>query len=153
MKKKIVIALLIILIAMQFIRPAQNKGEARGDKDFTHYVQVPEHIKTTLQASCFNCHSNHTNYPWYAAINPIGLWLNHHIEEGKAELNFSDFSTYDHKKIDHKLEETAEEVQEGHMPLPSYTLIHTDTKLSQEQVQQIVEWVKTERQKLNQAKR
>jgi hypothetical protein len=153
MKKKIVVALLIILIAIQFIRPAQNKGEASGDKDFTHYVQVPTHIKTTLQASCFDCHSNHTNYPWYAAINPIGLWLNHHIEEGKAELNFSDFSTYDQKRMDHKLEETAEEVQEGHMPLPSYTLIHTDTKLSQEQVQQIVDWVKTERKKLNQAKR
>ncbi|QHT66670.1 heme-binding domain-containing protein [Rhodocytophaga rosea] len=149
MKKKILIALLIILVGIQFIRPAPNNGEASGNKDFTNYVQVPEHIKTTLQASCFDCHSNHTNYPWYASVNPIGLWLNHHIEEGKSELNFSDFSTYDLKRMDHKLEETAEEVQEGHMPLPSYTLIHTDTKLSQEQVKQIVEWVKTERQRLN----
>ena len=149
MKKKILIALLVILVGIQFIRPARNNGEASGPKDFTHYVQVPEHIKTTLQSSCFDCHSNHTNYPWYASINPVGLWLNHHIEEGKSELNFSDFAAYDLKRMVHKLEEVAEEVQEGHMPLPSYTLIHTDTKLSPEQVQQIVEWVKTERQKLN----
>lgn len=76
------------------------------------------------------------------------MWLNHHINEGKSELNFSDFAAYDKKTLDHKLEETAEEVEEGHMPLPAYTLVHADAKLSQQQVKQIVDWVKTERQKL-----
>jgi hypothetical protein len=91
----------------------------------------------TLKSSCYDCHSNKTNYPRYSKINPVGMWLNHHIEEGKAELNFSNFAAYDKKNLDHKLEETAEEVAEGHMPLPSYTLVHADAKLSQEQVKQI----------------
>jgi len=148
MKKKIFISLLIILVAMQFIRPAENKGQAFSKNDITHFVQVPDSIRNILTASCYDCHSNHTNYPWYAKVNPVGWWLNNHIEEGKAELNFSDFSTYSVKKIDHKLEETAEEVKEGHMPLPNYLWVHADAKLSEAQVNQLVHWVNTERQRL-----
>ncbi|QNF31918.1 heme-binding domain-containing protein [Adhaeribacter swui] len=148
MKKKLLYLLLFIIVAIQFIRPAENKGQAFTSQDISHYVAVPLNIKNTLQASCYDCHSNHTNYPWYSKVNPIGLWLNHHIEEGKAELNFSDFSKYDLKKMDHKLEEIAEEVQEGHMPLPSYLWLHNDVKLDQQQIAQIVAWVQTERQKL-----
>jgi hypothetical protein len=115
-------------------------------------VEVPGHIQNILKASCYDCHSNHTNYPWYASINPLGLWLDHHIREGKEELNFSDFSRYDKKKLDHKLEETLEEVQEGHMPLPAYLWLHDEAKLNQHQINQVVAWVKNERRKLAVAK-
>jgi hypothetical protein len=152
MKKKILFVLLFTFIAIQFIRPDKNEGQAFTNQDITHYVEVPNHIQNILKASCYDCHSNHTNYPWYSNINPVGLWLNHHIEEGKAELNFSDFSKYDKKRLDHKLEETAEEVQEGHMPLPSYLWLHNDAKLNPQQIEQVVAWVKTERQKLAVAK-
>lgn len=148
MKTKIFIGLVVVLVLIQFIRPEQNKGEAATPQDVTHAVQVPDDVMLTLKASCYDCHSNNTNYPWYANINPVGLWLNHHIEEGKAELNFSSFATYPKKKQDHKLEELAEEVEEGHMPLPSYTLIHTDTRLNDQQTKRLVEWVKAERLKL-----
>ncbi len=149
MKKIIVIGLLVILLVIQFIRPEENLGEAEGRNDVTHYVNVPENVMTTLKGSCYNCHSNHTDYPWYAKINPVGWWLNHHVDEGKSELNFSDFSTYDVKKIDHKLEEVAEEVEEGHMPLPAYTWLHQDAILSEAQIIEIKNWVATERQKLD----
>jgi hypothetical protein len=152
MKKKIFIGLLFILIAIQFIRPQENNGEADTPNDISHYVQVPDNVMHTLKTSCYDCHSNHTNYPWYSKINPVGLWLNNHIQEGKSELNFSDFSTYDNKKIDHKLEEIGEELEEGHMPLPAYTLVHADAKLSEQQVKEIVEWAKAERKRLAQNK-
>ena len=149
MKKKIFITLLVIFILIQFIRPEENKGPAFTNQDITHYVKVPANIQNILKASCYDCHSNHTNYPWYSKINPVGWWLNHHIEEGKAEINFSDVSGLDKKELDHKLEEVAEEVQEGHMPLPSYLWLHTDAKLTQQQVAQVLLWVKQERRKLN----
>ncbi|MGV3588548.1 MAG: heme-binding domain-containing protein [Adhaeribacter sp.] len=149
MKKKIFLILLVVFIFIQFIRPAKNLGQAVTNQDITHSVAVPANIHHILEASCYDCHSNHTNYPWYANVNPVGWWLNHHIEEGKAEINFSDFSGYDKKKLDHKLEEIAEEVQEGHMPLPSYLYLHTDATLNPQQVSQLVSWVNQERQKLN----
>lgn len=148
MKKIIVIAVIVLLVGIQFIHPKKNDGNADTPQDITHYVQVPDDVMHVLKSSCYDCHSNHTNYPWYSNVNPVGWWLNSHINEGKSELNFSDFSTYDKKKIDHKLEEMAEQIQEGHMPLPAYTWLHTDAKLSEQEVKLIVEWVKTERQKL-----
>ncbi|WP_026463935.1 heme-binding domain-containing protein [Adhaeribacter aquaticus] len=148
MKKKILIALLFIFVAIQFIRPAQNKGQAETPQDVTHFVNVPADVMHILKTSCYDCHSNNTRYPWYAHVNPVGLWLQNHIEEGKDELNFSDFAQYDKKKMDHKLEEVEEMVQDGHMPLPAYLSMHTDAKLSEDQKNVLINWVKTERQKL-----
>src|SRR3982751_2595053 len=98
MKRKILIALIIILILIQFIRPERNNGIAATPRDITHYVQVPDTVMHILQRSCYDCHSNYTVYPWYTEINPIGLWLNSHIEEGKRAINFSDLSKFDSHK-------------------------------------------------------
>ncbi|MEQ9440288.1 MAG: heme-binding domain-containing protein [Cyclobacteriaceae bacterium] len=149
MKKIIFIGLIVVLIGIQFIRPERNLGESSGSQDITHAITVPENVLSIFQRSCYDCHSNHTEYPWYSHINPVGLWLNSHIEEGKDELNFSEFATYDVKRMDHKLEEVAEEIEEGNMPLPPYTLIHGNAKLSEEEINLITEWVKTERGKLD----
>jgi hypothetical protein len=149
MKKKILIGILIIIIGMQFIRPEKNSGQAKTPTDITHYVQVPDSVMTILRASCYDCHSNHTDDLWYREIMPIGWWLNKHVKDGKRHLNFSDFSKYDKKKIDKKLKETAEEVEKKDMPLPSYTIIHKKEKLTSEQIKLIVDWVATERKKLN----
>jgi hypothetical protein len=148
MKKKILIVLLVLFIGIQFIRAEENNGSADTPQDMSHFVQVPEPVMNVLKTSCYDCHSNHTRYPWYSKINPVGMWLNNHIAEGKDEINFSDFSKYDVKRLDHKLEEIAEEVQEGHMPLPAYTFLHTDAQLTEDQTRLLVDWVKTERLKL-----
>ena len=148
MKRKIWIGILIILILIQFIRPQRNLGNAYGRNDINHELQVPDSIMRILKVSCFDCHSNHTNYPWYTEINPVGWWLTNHVNEGKKELNFSEFATYPLKKKDKKLEETAEMVQEHEMPLSSYTLIHTDAKLNEQQIKAIVQWTEKARAEL-----
>ena len=40
----------------------------------------------------------------------------------------------------HKLEEISEEVIEGEMPLSSYTPMHPEARLSEEQRKQISDW-------------
>ena len=152
MKKRILYIVLIVLVIIQFIRPARNEGQADTPQDITHSVQVPAQVLTTLKASCYDCHSNHTVYPWYTNIQPVGWWLNSHVNDGKRHLNFSEFGNYDQKRMAHKLEETAEEVEEGHMPMPAYTLIHTDTELNKQQVEELVAWAK-EQQKVVLARR
>lgn len=147
MKKKILLGLIIVLIGIQFIHPARNKGESETPQDITHAVQVPTEIKDMISTSCFNCHSNYTDYPWYSYVNPVGWWLNGHIKKGKGELNFSEFATYEDDWKNHVLEEIAEEVGEGHMPLPPYLWIHTDARLTETQRQSIVDWANTERRK------
>jgi hypothetical protein len=103
---------------------------------------VPENIQNILKTSCYDCHSNNTNYPWYNKIQPVNWWLADHINEGKEELNFDEFNAYSTKKKLHKLDEVIETIKDNEMPLKSYTLIHSNAKLSENDKQEIEAWVK-----------
>ena len=142
MVKKILILLLVVLVVIQFIRPEKNSATAVSENDITAYYTVPENVQSILKKACYDCHSNNTEYPWYANIQPIGWWLQDHINEGKEELNFSEFGTYSAKKAAHKMEEVGEMVGEGEMPLESYTLIHKDAVLTHEEAETLIKWSK-----------
>lgn len=138
--KKIAVALLVILIAMQFYRPEKNKAEGDYVAAFEAETQPSTEVKQILKTACYDCHSANTEYPWYNNIAPVSYWLADHIEDGKEHLNFSDWENYDNGKKDHKLEEVIEEVKEGKMPLNEYTWTHADAKLSEEQISALVAW-------------
>ena len=140
MKKKIGLGLLAVLVVIQFVRPTRNSSTNESPNEISKFYDVPAEVHAVLKKSCYDCHSNNTMYPWYTNIQPVGLWLQSHVNEGKGELNFSEFGTYPQKKAKHKFEEIEEVVGEGEMPLSSYTLIHRDTKLTAEQSSAIAAW-------------
>lgn len=139
-KKAILGTLLIVLVVIQFIRPAKNLAQAFGADDITKSVNVPEEVKNILVASCYDCHSDFTNHMWYENIQPIGWWIGHHISDGKRHLNFSIFNTYKDKRKAHKFEEIGEMVSSDEMPMSSYTLIHGDAKLNDAQKRLLIDW-------------
>lgn len=140
MLRKALIALIVVLVAIQFFRPENNQAVGPFPNDITAKYAVPPDVHTVLKRSCFDCHSNNTVYPWYNNIQPVSWWLNHHIEEAKGELNFAEFATYSPKKARHKLEEIGKSVTEGWMPLDYYLWIHHDAKLSPEEAKLIADW-------------
>ncbi len=140
MVKKIAMGLLVALVIIQFFRPARNISSEKSTNDITNKYAVPASVQEILKTSCYDCHSNNTVYPWYANIQPVAWWLADHVNEGKKELNFSEFLTYSPKKAHHKLEEVNEMVKEGEMPLQSYTIIHQNAKLSEPQKLEIANW-------------
>lgn len=140
MVKKILIGLVIVLVILQFIRPEGNISTTTSANDIRVTHAVPANVLSVLKRACYDCHSNNTNYPWYTNIQPVGWWMQHHVNEGKEELNFSEFGTYSAKKAAHKLEETAEMVEEKEMPLESYTWIHKDAKLSADEIKLVADW-------------
>lgn len=140
MKKKLAWILLAALVIIQFIRPGRNDGPVYGLAHISKSVDTPAAVQEILERSCNDCHSNRTVYPWYFNVQPLAWWLAHHVEEGRAELNFSEFGTYTLKRKLHKLEEIAEQVREAEMPLKSYTLLHGQAALSEEQRQALITW-------------
>jgi hypothetical protein len=139
--KRFLVMLLLVFIIIQFFRPAKNKSEEISSNDITTKYIVPQDVQTILKTSCYDCHSNNTYYPWYNNIQPVAWWLKNHIDEGKRELDFSEFTTYRIGRQYKKLEEINKEVKEGEMPLESYTLIHGDAKLNQQQKLVLANWV------------
>lgn len=114
------IAVAFILIAIQFIRPKKNIETSVQKSDIRIKYNVPRNVISILEKACYDCHSNNSRYPWYTYIQPIAWITAHHIEEGKRELNFSEFGTYSLKKSNHKLEEVEETVHQREMPIKSY---------------------------------
>src|ERR1700751_2314896 len=94
MKKKILMAVLIIFIGIQFVRPEKNESKEMSATDIANMYVIPQDVSAILKKSCYDCHSNNTVYPWYAEVQPVGWWMNSHIEDGKDEVNFSEFGTY-----------------------------------------------------------
>ena len=140
MAKKILLGLLSLFILIQFFRPSRNLlTTPEPDDIFSHYP-ASENIKAMIKTSCYDCHSNDTRYPWYAGIQPLAWWLDHHIEEGKGELNFSDFAAFNIRYKSHKLDEIMEVINEREMPLKSYLLIHSGARLTDAQRKEIVKW-------------
>lgn len=129
-----------MLLLLQFVRPTRNIAEGKSPNHISNKYAIPANVATVLEKACYDCHSNNTVYPWYTNIQPIGLWLQNHVNEGKGEMNFDEFLTYSPKKAHHKMEECIEMVKEGEMPLGSYTWIHKDANLTQEERSAITDW-------------
>ena len=139
-KKKILLAVLCVFVAIQFIRPARNSGQVTRD-DFIQSMNVPVAVAGIIQTSCYDCHSNNTRYPWYTNIQPIGWFLAKHINNGKAVLNLSDFGSYTSRRKMSKLKAMQESISTGEMPLSSYTLLHKKAMLNREKEDVLVQWL------------
>ena len=146
--KKILLGLLLLLIFIQFWHPARNKSEQALSNDITKTVVVPEEVHGILEKSCYNCHSNNTDYPWYACIQPLHWYLNDHIQQGKAELNFNEFDSYSSRRKLNKLRAIANSLEEGTMPLPSYSLIHRKAMLSEAEKTLLLRWLESAKESL-----
>ncbi|MDA0176964.1 MULTISPECIES: heme-binding domain-containing protein [Mesoflavibacter] len=138
--KKILLALLVIVVIAQFFSPEKNQGNTEDLTAFLNETKPNQEVTAILKTACFDCHSSHTNYPWYSKITPVNYWMAEHVNDGKKHLDFSKWEDYSLKRKDHKFEELIEEVEEKHMPLPSYTWTHTDAKLTDSQIKAIVDW-------------
>ena len=145
--KSIALLLVAALIIIQFFRLEKNLSSIDGPEpnDISKVYSVPQEVSTILETSCYDCHSNNTHYPWYANFQPVAWWLADHIKEGKKEINFSEFASYRIGRQYKKLEEIKKEVEEGEMPLQSYTIIHGDAKLSAAQKEILLQWASTTR--------
>ncbi len=148
LKKIILPILLIAFVGIQFIPTNRNQSDEILPSDITKVFEVPDNILQLLQNSCYDCHSNNTNYPWYNKIQPISWMLENHIQEGKEEVNFSRFGDYSTRKKKSKFKSIISQLKDGEMPLWSYTLIHRSAQLSEEERKMLVDWMQAQREAL-----
>jgi hypothetical protein len=149
MIKKILLGLAVLFLAIQFVRPAKNLSLVPGPQDITTKVTVPAEVQRVFTKACYDCHSDHTRYPWYAEVQPVGWWLASHIHDGQQRLNFSEFGAYSAKTADRRLKQIAREVDDGSMPLHSYTWIHRDAILTAAEIKLIDNWTEAARTQMS----
>src|SRR4051812_6887208 len=145
--KILAIVVVVLLIGIQFVRPDKTNPTTDPAATLEATSTVPPEVSSILARSCADCHSNNTYYPWYAQVSPVSWWLKNHINEGRRELNISEFGTYNDKKKGRKLHEVCEQIQQKEMPLPSYLWIHRDAALSDNDIKVLCDWAEGERSK------
>lgn len=146
--KKTLTGLLLITVAVQFYRPAQNSGPSEISSHISKVVPVPDQVNGILKKACYDCHSNNTRYPWYAQIQPVNCYVNKHIKAAKAELNFDNFKEYSTRKQISKLRAIENSLEDNTMPIASYTLIHKNAILSKAEKKLVTAWTIASRDSL-----
>lgn len=129
--KKALIALIVILIGIQFI-PVE-----RTNPPVTSEISVPENVKVILKKACYDCHSNETNWVWYTKVAPMSFLTAKDVNDGRRHLNFSEWDGNNESKYK---EEIWEEIRDEKMPPWQYKIMHSDAKLSQEEKNIIRNW-------------
>ena len=139
--KIIGIILLVALVVLQFFPTERNISTTVPETDFMLVNDVPDQIKNKLQVSCYDCHSNNTAYPWYNKVQPVAWFLEDHVKEGKAELNFNEWDSLSNRRKASKLKSMISQIENDEMPLDSYTLIHREASFSEAEKQELIQWV------------
>jgi hypothetical protein len=112
--------------------------------DFIQVSGVPDTLGRIFLESCYDCHSNHTDYPWYGNLAPASWILNSHIVEGKAQLNFTSWGIMEKARKIALLNGICEECSSGNMPLQGYSLIHRSSRLDANDIKAICDWAEQE---------
>ncbi len=143
MKKKITIGffstIFFALLGIQWIETKPNDS-ASDSLDIAKGFSTSYRVNQLLHNACYDCHSNSTKYPWYAQYQPLGWYLEDHINEGKRHLNFNNFLGYRPWKQLHKMEEVIEMLEEKGMPLQSYTWLHENAKMDSIDRKSMILW-------------
>jgi hypothetical protein len=111
-------------------------------------LKLPPEIAAIVGRSCMDCHSNQTVWPWYSYVAPTSWLLERDVHRGRSHLNLSEWSQYNVNQRQHLLAEIASEVKNREMPLPQYTFIHHNAKLSDADTDLVYGWARVERRRL-----
>jgi hypothetical protein len=132
--KLIFIILLAVIIGIQFIEIEMTNPPVLAD------IETPMEIKTILQKSCYDCHSNETRWPWYSKFAPVSWFVADDVNEGRKHLNFSDWEKLTTDKQVKLIGEITDEITEGSMPLKKYTILHPGSSLDLAKQQALEKW-------------
>ncbi|MGJ8593773.1 MAG: heme-binding domain-containing protein [Aquaticitalea sp.] len=133
--------LLIAFVGIQFIPTERNQSDVVPKTDFLLVNNTPQNLATLLKKSCYDCHSNNTEYPWYNKIQPTTWYLEDHIRHGKGEFNFNLWDELSDRRKSSKLKSIISQIENDEMPLESYTWIHRDAIFSESEKDTLISYM------------
>lgn len=137
----ILLPILIVFVSIQFIQPVRNTSGQVLPTDISNIYKIPPDVFTLINSSCYDCHSNNTNYPWYSNIQPVGWLLEADIKNGKSKLNFSEFGSLSSRRQISKLRNIENRIKDGTMPIKVYQIMHPSAQLTEEDKQLLIDWI------------
>jgi hypothetical protein len=103
-------------------------------------LQAPPEVKAILKASCYDCHSNETAWPWYSRVAPVSWLVYRDTMAGREHLNFSEWGQYPAPQQARILAGALRRIKRGSMPPWFYTIKHTDGKITAQKLAVLEAW-------------
>jgi hypothetical protein len=144
----VVIVGVCCFVVSQFFGPAKTNPSMDASQSVESRLQLTPEVAAILDRSCNDCHSNKTRWPWYSNVAPVSWFVIDHVDEGRRNLNFSDWGRMNRRESEGMLKQICEEVKVGAMPLSSYTPLHPGSTLSPQDVKILCDWTNAERARL-----
>ncbi len=139
---------LVIVIVLVVGSVATAPREPTPATPLLEGAQVDPRVLGIFHRACQDCHSNATYYPWYSYVLPVSLLINSDISRGRRHLNLSQWPSYPPVRKERLLSEIANQVRDRDMPLPIYTFIHRNARLSDADIDAVFQWTQAERARL-----
>jgi heme-binding protein len=143
-----VIILACGFVVIQFFGPAKSNPAVDPSQIIEARLHVTPQMAAIFDRSCNDCHSNKTRWPWYSNVAPVSWLVIGDVNEGRSMMNLSEWGYLDPDRQARKLQQMCEEVQDGVMPLSSYTPLHPGSKLSSDDVKMLCDWANAERARI-----
>lgn len=124
----------VLVIAIQLVPVERSNPPVETE------VAAPAEVRAVLRRACYDCHSNETDWPWYAWVAPISWQVAHDVHEGREKFNFSTWNRLEPRKQAKVQHEVWEEVSEGEMPPWFYLPVHPEARLSAEDRSVLQAW-------------
>lgn len=144
MKRRIPLVLLGLLLVMQVFRPDLSTPEEDPTKTVEAVLSPPPEVAEILERACRDCHTYRVDWPWYAQVAPASWMLAHHVEDGLEHLDLSAWGDLSDYRAAKKLDEIAEYVENGEMPLPKYLWLHPEARLTDAERALLAAWALSE---------
>lgn len=132
----VLFSLALMAVCIQFVPVRRTNPPVESD------IAAPPEVQAILRASCYDCHSNETVWPWYSRVAPVSWLVGSDVSEGRSKVDFSTWNRYDAAGQARIKARLAREVGGGDMPPWYYTLKHTQARLSPAQRQVLEAWAK-----------
>ena len=133
-----------LFVVAQFVGPAKTNPVIDPSLALESKLHVDSQVETILNRSCVDCHSNRTRWPWYTNVAPVSWFVIGHVNDGRRDLNLSEWGNYDKRKQTTRLDQMCQLAKTGAMPLSSYTPLHPGSKLSGDDVKALCEWTESQ---------
>jgi hypothetical protein len=140
------LSLVGLLAVASVLTPPDKSGDAGSP--LLAGASIDPKVLSLLERSCGDCHSERTVYPWYSYVGPVSWLVQSDVARGRRHLNLSRWNEYPLVRRERSLSEIANQVEDGDMPVPYYTLIHRNARLSAADVSAIFHWTQAERARL-----
>ena len=137
------ILIIAAFVVIQFFDIERDNPEFNQEDDLMTVEKPPAEVQKILRATCYDCHSNETQWPWYSYIAPASWFVKQHVTDGRDNINLNFWGEYELEDRAYMIKEMIEEVEEGEMPLPGYDIMHPDARLTNEQKEVLFKWLRS----------